>query len=42
MKKKKTKYEKPVNLNMEFDEAMERLAKADKKKVETNIKKQKK
>ena len=41
-KPKKNKYEKPIEVNMGFDEMMQRLSKVDKSKVETNIKKQKK
>jgi len=32
-----TKYEKLLNLDMPFDEAVERLSKVDAKKVKTNI-----
>ena len=38
MMKKKNKQEKPVNINMSFDEAMKRLSKVEKEKVDTNIK----
>lgn len=40
--KKKKKHEKPVNIKMEFDEAMERLSRVEKPKVIENIKRQKK
>jgi hypothetical protein len=36
------KYEKPVKLDMGFEEAMERLSKVPKNKVDKNIKNQKK
>lgn len=39
---KKNKYDKPVNIKMPFDEAMQRLSRVDKKQVEANIKRQKK
>lgn len=38
---KKNKYDKPVNVNMEFDEMMQRISKVDKTQVEKNIKRQK-
>jgi len=40
--KKKKKHEKPVNIKMDFDEAMQRLSRVDKPTVASNIKKQKK
>jgi hypothetical protein len=39
---KKTKYEKPLEVNMEFDEMMQRLSKVEKKEVDKNIKRKKK
>jgi hypothetical protein len=39
---KKNKYEKPVKLDMGFEEAMERLSKVPKSNVEKNIKNQRK
>jgi hypothetical protein len=36
---KKIKYEKPLNVDMDFDEMMQRISKVDKDKVETSIKK---
>ena len=38
---KNKKQEKPVNLKMPFEEAMKRLSKVDKRKVEKNIKQSK-
>ena len=35
---KKAKYDKPIEVNMEFDEMMQRLSKVDKTQVEKNIK----
>lgn len=37
----KKKNDKLLNLDMSFEEAMERLSKVDKKKVEANIKRKK-
>lgn len=42
MTKKKTKYEKPIEVNMEFDEMMQRLSKVDKSTVDKSIKRKKK
>ena len=41
MTKKKNKQDKPVTLNMSFEEAMQRLSKVDKSNVEANIKRNK-
>ncbi len=38
----KTKKDKPLKLDLPFDEAMKRLAQVDKKQVEKNIKNSKK
>lgn len=38
---KKPKYEKPIKVDMGFDEMMGRLVRVDKAKVEANIKKAK-
>ena len=35
--KKKNKYDKPIELNMSFDEAMMRISRVDKSNVEKNI-----
>tara|TARA_R110000868_G_scaffold355726_1_gene617289 strand:- start:4368 stop:4502 length:135 start_codon:yes stop_codon:yes gene_type:complete len=39
---KKNKYEKPIEVNMGFDEMMKRLSKVEKSKVEANINRDKK
>ncbi|WP_157547222.1 hypothetical protein [Kordia zhangzhouensis] len=39
MNKKKTKYEKPLQVDMNFDEMMQRLSNVDKKEVDSKIKK---
>jgi hypothetical protein len=39
MSKKKTKYEKPLQVDMNFDEMMQRLSNVDKKEVDAKIKK---
>lgn len=41
MSKKKSKYDKPLKVNMEFDEMMQRISKVDKNKVDKNIKRNK-
>ena len=42
MSEKKTKYEKPLHVDMNFDEMMQRLSNVDKKEVEKKIKRSKK
>jgi hypothetical protein len=42
MNNKNNKYDKPLAINMEFDEMMQRISKVEKSKVETNIKRYKK
>lgn len=39
MTKKKNKYDKPLKLDMPFEEAVQRLSRVEKSKVEDNIKK---
>ncbi len=39
MSKKKLKYEKPIQVDMSFDEMMQRLSNVDKKEVDDKIKK---
>lgn len=39
--KKKPKYDKPLKVDMEFDEMMQRISKVDKTKVDKNIKRNK-
>lgn len=38
---RKNKYDKPLKVDMEFDEMMQRISKVDKNKVEANIKRKK-
>ncbi len=39
--KKKTKNEKPLKVDMEFDEMMQRISRVDKSQIESNIKRNK-
>jgi len=39
---RKNKYEKPIEINMGFNEMMQRLSQVDKSKVDSNIKKERK
>lgn len=39
---KKNKYDKPLKVNMEFDEMMQRISNVPKSKIESNIKRKKK
>lgn len=42
MMNKNKKYDKPLAINMEFDEMMQRISKVEKCKVEANIQRYKK